>query len=500
MAKPVLLQDSWHLGFKRDAGRDRLPKGAVWNILDFLPDLEAGLRKRGGWSYEGPLLTTLDASAGNLVRVFVAPFRGGTQVLAVDDRANPELFDVTNSVDRGSVYGAAAGAPPPCVFYNEHVLIPSHDIDSSPVNPRKYNSAGTLSDLAGAPGTRFFAIYKNRVAAAAADTDAPNRVYFSAAGQAESWDTTNRWLDTSGPPNGLASLRNSLIVFHQDSVERIRGDIPPGSAAANMVLEPLFDNVGLCGADALAVDGDHVVWADDAGVYMTDGASLSNLTEQGGIEKFWQDQVVVADSGATIAVGIWRGYVFISMLTSAKVFVDFLVCKLSTRAWFRFTNISAKNFATHTGGTKTEGDEFYFSNQSTKRVGDLSTVFTPAVGNKADANGDEPVPTIETPFYEPGGAGKKRWKYVYLTYDVREGASDDPSLGMSYTTSPETISYTALPGATPFTETTKQERKRQRFGLATRGAAFSIAQASQSADTRVYRLEADVHPLEGSRL
>lgn len=500
MAQPQLLQAQFSR-MVRDRSRDALPPDAVWNLSDYIPNLGAPLRKRGGWPYHGSPLTSLDASAGLPSVVAVASFLAGTQVLVLDDRANPELFDLTNSADRGSLYGASAGRPlGPPVFYREQLLFPSHDIDASPVNPRKYVAAGTISDLSGAPGSRYFAVYKDRVAAAAADTDTPNRIYFSAAGNAESWDTAARYIDTSAPPIALAPLRNALIVFHSGSVERIRGDIPPGSAAANMTLEPLFDDVGAVKSDAIAVAGDFVYFADESGVYRTDGASLTNLTRQGEIETFWRTQFAAsASDGVTmgaVALVVWRGYLFCSLQTPAGSFIDFLVCDLDRRHWFRFTNILAYNFAIQYGAT----DELYFSNRDTssKRVGKLSSLFDPTASVKNDANTTAVTPVLETGLYDANSPVLKRWKHGYLSYLLEDAATDNPALTMSYLRSPEETSYTAISPTLP--ENTRRERKRVPLAFQDYGVALKIAQTNASADTRLFAIEAEVEAKEGSRL
>jgi hypothetical protein len=477
----------------RDASRDQLPPGKVWNLTDYIPDFEAPLRKRGGWQNTGSALDALDASAGNPAVVAVAPFTGGTQVLAIDDRANPELFAVQGaSADRGSVYGAAAGLPlGPLRFYRDQVLIPSHDLDSSPVTPRKYVAAGTISDLTGAPGTRFFEVYKDRVAAASADTDIPNRIHFSAAGNAESWDTTNRWIDTSASPVALAALRNALLVFQAGSVERIRGDIPPGSAAANMVLEPLFNNIGIFGANSLSVTDDVVYFANDRGVYQTDGTSLVDLTKQGGISHYWRTQVITATK---VALAAWRGWLLISML-STDTYVDFLVFDTSTKAWFRFTNIKANNLVA-------DGDEeLYLSTrgEAVKRIGRFSDTLTPGVSYKNDIDGDAVTPVLETGIYDLNSTALKRWKQFYLAHDTRDAGTDNPTQTVSYLTDPAGTSYTALSPA--FTETTSRDRKRRQIsGPQSHGMAFKIAQTNASSDSRIYALEAEVEAKEGSRL
>jgi hypothetical protein len=482
LANPVILQDRFPRMW-RDNSRDQLPVGAAWDLADYIPNLAAPLRKRGGWSYEGADLTTLDAGASVPNRVVYAPFAGGGQLIAIDDVG--KLLDLTNGVDRGD---ATASYHTP-FLYRDTLIIPAAAVGQS---VKKYTGSGAPADLGGSPPqANVLAIYKDRLAAAVT-----NRVYFSGAGNAESWDTTNRYLDASAPVVGLAALRNALLILHAGSVERARGDIPPGSAAANMTLETLFNDVGMIEGDALAVTDAHAYFADESGIYETDGASISDLTQQGGIQDYWRDQVTAAGASLSLALGVWRGYLFCSLLGSSAAYVDFLICEIRSRSWFRFKNIRAKNFSVRYGTT----DEVYFSNQDStaKKVGKCGSCFSPASGVKNDADGDAVAPVLETGFYNFKSRAKKRVRHVYVSHDTRDAASDNPAQTVSYLTSPEATSYTAL--SPTLTETTAMTRVRRSLGAApTNGIAFKLAQSNASSDTRLYAIEADVHGQEGSR-
>ncbi|MBI3936418.1 MAG: hypothetical protein HY323_05530 [Betaproteobacteria bacterium] len=496
MASPVPLQDRFSLGFKRDYSRDQLPKGALWDCVDYFPDeLGAPLRKRGGWEYFGSTLNSLNAGAGVPWRVIYAPFSGGAQVVAMDITLN-RVFDLTNSVDRGVAINP--GFP---VFYRELVVIPPYDGTAAPY---KYSGSGAPALLGGSPPTFMCAaVYKDRLAGAGAAA-APNRVYFSAAGNPESWDTTNRYLDTSSPVFAFASLRNALLVFHRGTVERIRGDIPPGSAAANMTLEPLFNEVGLwvrsgsaaSNGGALTVSDDYAYWADENGVYQSDGASISDLAEQGGVSTYWRSVVSSAGGSGYVTVAVWRGRVFVSVIDTVAAFVDMLICEIKTRSWFRLTNVRAPSFATLFGST----DELYFANQdsSSKRVGKLSGIYSPTSATKNDANGTAVTPILESGLLSFGSQARKRFKKVYLSYDCRDAATDNPTLTASYLTSPEATSYTAL--SPTFAETTARTRKRVALPKAAYGVALKVAQTNASSDTRIYALEAEISPSEASRV
>lgn len=597
MSSPTPLQREF-VRMVRDKSRDRLDPSECWDLVDYIPNiLGAPLTKRGGWSYHGVTLNSLNASAGQPHTVLYAPFSAGTQVVAIDSSV-PRLFDLSNAADRGSV-NLPVG---PLVYYRNMVIIPSN---TAGANPQKYTGSGAPAALGGTPPDFIYAtVYKDRLVVVQQSTTAINeikrllliddgalggtftvtvngqttagiaynaspatiqaaiealsnvavgdvtvtdngtaapetidvliefklalggqdvsissngagltgsstlststtqngsgaggstRLYFSGAGNAESWDTTLRFMDTSADVVALAALRSALLVFHSGSVERIRGDIPPGSAAANMTLEPLFDGIGAQGSNAVAVFDGSAYFADDGGVYQTDGATLTNLTQIGGIETYYQSQYL---STQKVAVGVWRGYVFVSMLGTSDAYVDFLVYEIRTRSWFRLSNVMAYNFSTQHGAV----DELYFSNRDTssKQLGKLSTIFSPSVGVKNDADGSAVLPSWETGLFDLDSFHLKRWGDIYLSHDIRDAASDNPVLTVSYLTDPAGTSYTAL--SPTLSETTGRKRSRIPLSKESYGVALKVAQTGASSATRLYGLEADVKPIEGDRL
>ena len=67
MADLLTLQDDFAAGVKRDARRDKMPRGALWWAEDVLPVLSfngqsAGLRERGGYSFFSADLSTTVAT------------------------------------------------------------------------------------------------------------------------------------------------------------------------------------------------------------------------------------------------------------------------------------------------------------------------------------------------------------------------------------------------------------------------------------------------------
>ena len=83
---------------------------------------------------------------------------------------------------------------------------------------------------------------------------------------------------------------------------------------------------------------------------------------------------------------------------------------------------------------------------------------------------------VYLPYFRLGSRGKSRLKSIYLTYDMRDAASDNPQLDTLYLTSPEATSRVGL--SPTLSETTAMTRSRVPVGVAANGAAFLVSQRS----------------------
>jgi hypothetical protein len=156
------------------------------------------------------------------------------------------------------------------------------------------------------------------------------------------------------------------------------------------------------------------------------------------------------------------------------------------------TNIKATSFA----NAVTVGEELVWGSRALPRVNKFSTVFSPAAGVKNDADGTAVTWSLESPFFQDR-PGKKTWRTLYVAYDMRDAASDNPVLTVSSLKTPEG-SYTAL---TPtLAESTDMTRARIPLRFPAEGLGIKIAQTNASSATRLYAIEAEVHARELSRL
>ena len=491
MGKVVPIQDNWSRGMKRDMARSDLPPGTAWNLVDYIPDLDAPLTKRGGWSYGSNDISVVKATASYVVAGSYAPFAAASKNCAIDE--DGEFYTIASSLTVTDVGLSNASVPKaPLAFHRNKLIITRGNGTTAP----GYYDGTTLGALAGLPPAAIYGTtYKDRTALA--NTNAlPNRVYFSGAGDPTVWDTTNSWVDMSFPVSGVASLRNALIVFSNQRVERIRGATPP--PGSDMVLETLFEP-GCIDARSIVFFEDNVVFANTKGLFITDGAAVSDLTERGGMLRYWRDLFsTYAPATWTVAGGKHRGWYVLSVMDGAT-FKDAFMIDIPQNVWVRISNVKAVMMWDAVG----TAPETYYGSRAQPRVNSLSSLFSPAAGVKNDADAAAVAPVLETIWFKPT-MGKLTWRNLYATYDCQDAAADNPVLTVSFVETPEDTTYTNITdftgAANTLAETTLYTRARRRLSFPAHGLGFKIAQTNASSVTKLWALEVDAHPREPSRV
>jgi hypothetical protein len=471
----------------QDVSRDRLPRGAVWNMVNMIPgEIDAPLAKRGGWDYASQDLTGTLAGADVVRALIYAPFSSGNQLVGVTTNLGTasrcvQIVSTSSTTDRGS---SITPDENPC-FYRDNVVFCSNSGSGTPL---RYDGSSNATVLTGSPPTgRRSTIYKDRLVLGYSTSNV-NRVWFSEAGDINDWDTTNRWIDTTGEVTALYALRNAILVFHPSGLERIIGSVPP--PGTDMYLQPLYDT-GTLQARSLAGTDQFVCFANAAGVYMTDGSQVIDMTRAGGIKALWQTRVAAASSLA-LAGGYYRGYYWVTIIDSNTTTQDTFAVHVDSKRWLRFDNITAHCYARRLSGN----EELYWGDSSEARANTLSGIFTPASGNKNDDDGTAVGCSVELPYVEIGNS-KGRIRRAYCSYDLRDAASDNPTLTMSYVTSPESTSYSSISSTLP--ETLAKTYKRRSINKEAFGVGLKLAQTTASAQTRIYALGIEGHARESSR-
>jgi hypothetical protein len=492
MATPYPLDSNFSAGMRQDFSRDALPGGSVWNMVDFIPsELQAPIAKRGGWTYTGGAM----AGVTQMNALCNAEFATNPKILGIDQAGN--LWDVGAFNNLGATSSAYVPLQPP-VFYRSKAIIPANDGTSVP----KYYDNSSISSLTGAFPGKYAGVFKDHFVLGASASN-PNRLAFSNAADPTTWDLTLQVFDTSFPLVGIGILRAGILCFHSDSVEIIKGSLPPPGGDFSMT--PLV-TWGCLDARSIVNWNDQVIWASAEGIFQTDGASVVDLTDQGNIVKYWRETFLANyTTSYKIVAGVYRNHLFVTLLDGSNAFVDCLVCNLRTRIFFRFSNFPmAGAVQVHSAP-----EELYVSMGA--RVAKVSSCWNPAAANKADANG-----TNVLPYYESGlhrgflklhrkwimSEAIQNWKAGYVNFDMRDSGSDNPTLRFSLANTPEAGSYTQITGGAgqqpDLPATTAWGRKRVFLGYSQNGLSYKLEQVNPSASTKVYAVEAEYQGREGS--
>jgi hypothetical protein len=518
MAQPSSLLGQAR-AFARDFPRDQMPRGYLWDVVDYVPlIIDAGLTGRGGWQWGSSLM------GGDVLGGILASFPSGDKLLTVNADGRWYEVDQTppyNAVSKGTAYTIKQH---PVQFVDTVVAF-----DGSGVAvPQLITAPGGVftpgAMHASAPHAPFGTIYHAMAVAGGTESE-PNIVRFGYPNNfLAAWDPLSNQ-PTNGRITALGALRALVLVFHAGSVERIRGTHPPitGVTDGDLINETVFDRVGCTQPFSIAYWNDNCVFADEHGVHITDGAVIRNLASQGGILYFWRQ---LYGGMTSIAATTFLDYYIVTVRR-----IDgsswTLICDLNRRQWFRFANVYSLSYIASSGGIGME--RVWASMAGTKRLGRIGPCFFPTLGGAliSDDDGQYVLPSFETPWYRLGREGRKRARFGYLSYDVRsnntrEGgepspwrAGDDftedvlplvppailntisPVLEVDYVTGPSDITYTSMGGLPPTDDYTRYKLPVWR---APYGIAFRVKQTQPSTVTRIYDLAVEGDPFEPSRL
>jgi hypothetical protein len=306
------------------------------------------------------------------------------------------------------------------------------------------------------------------------------------------WDTANSYIDADNNISGFAALNTALLIFSANGMERIIGATPPPNS--DMDRAPISP-IGCTDTRSIVQVGPYVYFANPEGVYLTNGSTPVSLTAQGGISTYWRSLFagyitaapVPSASTWTIAAGYYRGFLFVSVVNDSRVLQVTLMCNLATRAWWRITNVNAMCYATSVDGT-----ELWYGNGDTNRVTAMSGIFSPAAGNKNDANGTAVTPTIEfSPIGQ--GAGVKSYGFGRLDFDMRDAASDNPTMAVTVKSGIEADTSTT-PVESPIAETLTLDKQRFSICRDAQAVTIALAQTNASSKTEIYALEVEQRP------
>lgn len=506
MADTLLVGRNFDLGFQSDTSRDQLPRGAAYRMRDWIPQLEAPLRKRGGWSQASADLNAASA-ATSLSGLAWAPFAGDPHLISLSEIG--KLYRSTtfaNGTFIGATHGQGLTHRP--FWHRDRMIVPAA-LGGAAANPYKYYDSGggvyATAVIGGTPPQArggfswgdylvLFNYYEGGVLK-------NYRMAFSSVGNPDAWVYSGASSSHFDIPEEMVAglqLRNVIIAWGYANTYMITGDTPP--PGGNLARRTLFNGNGCFDGRSVATYREYAIWANNAGVYRTDGATLTDLTKAGGISLFWRELVrgFSQQQGWKAAGGVYAGNYVLTVTTPAGVATT-LICDLDRQVWTTFTNIEAVMFAERSAGPGTAlmdgSEELFFAHPNAPRAARMSTCWDPDATVALDGDGAAVLPEIEFAFDKVGETAMKRVRRAFVNYDIRT-AGASPSLAVSAVFSPEDAAYTALGSLPTTTELTRDfvDVREQTYGI-----GLKIAQVGASADTRLYEIELEGHLLEGTR-
>ena len=514
----TLAGRNFDAGYKSDIARDQLAPGDAYRMFDYIPQLGSPLRRRGAWAYSTRDLNAVSA-VSSASAVAWAPFQGDPHLVVVGNNGkvfNDKKFDASDGTFVGSS-GLVSGVTQRPLWFadlNGMVLLPTISPAAAPPAPQKYTIAsgsgtGTTYAVAALGGSPPLA----SVGAAYGDwlllangwigtTRYANRIWASAVGQPETWTTTSDFFDLPEEIVRVVPLRSMILVFGYRAIWMLTGDTPP--PGGNWSKLDAFA-IGTMDGRSVVPYRDTVIFANNSGVYQTDGTTLTDLTEQGGVSQRWQSLVETFNfsTGWSCAAGVFQGNYIITIHNAAGNFVSCHVCDIQNRTWFEFTNLRARNFAERQSGPGTalaDGhEELFFAHAANPRAGLISPCWGPT--GATDADGTAVRPVIELPFYKLGSTGMKQIRNAWVTHDLRDGGAT-PYFQFDAVLTPNAAAYGPLVGSAVdgyardrLAATTKEQRRPVWIRKRALGIGLRITQVNASTDTSLAEIEFEARDL-----
>ena len=439
MARPTTILPAAR-GMARDSAIDQMPAGFVWDLADYLPNRRgAKLESRGPWSYFTTAVLGASPWGGKH-----AAFRAGSKLLVgaagwlwdVDQVSGVPTFvaNVPNGIQNGvllrdRVYFAdAAGAGVPKVVTLSGTTLTVGNCHTS------------------APKATVLAVYKERLIAAGvpASVGDPSIVYFSPletqgtapnVGPLSQWDVKSV-IGTTRAVTALFPMSAQILVFHDGSIERIKGSIPPASNLnTDMYVDTFSEQIGTSDPASVTPWQENVCFANAHGVYLTDGATMRSLTDQGGIGDLWRQAFSQKKAGTQVHATVFLDQLFVTILTSWTSSTPdeqrplTLVCDLGSRTWMRFKNVHATCYIDTEIGTEESywGVDSSVAGLGNNMLAKISPMyfgpneFDPdnppgSAPDAVDGNGLAVLPHLRTGFVKLGPEGVKRVRHVYVSH------------------------------------------------------------------------------------
>lgn len=522
MADIIPVAHNFDQGFQSDVSRDQLGPSAAFRMRDWIPELESPLRKRGGWAYGSPDFSSLGGTAASIASIGYLPFPGDGLLAAVSNAGSVYSLKRFDGSGGGLLTdtGDTSIVPTWPVFWHKtaqkyYGIILAGFSQAGKV-PKAIRDTGGLAyqsqPLGGTPplARMGFSWGDYLVLGNTYDPASPGTLYnyrwvFSGVGNPDSWvafaSVNASILDFPEEMVAGVPVRNAILGWGYNDCHIVTGDTPP--PGGNLTRKILFAGQGTFDGRSVQAWRDFAVWANAGGIFMSDGATLTDLTNQSGISVYYRQIVsgFAFSQGWSATAGIYRDRYVLTIKNGSGVVVTTIACDLVRRTCTEWTNFPGGIFAHKPAspGTALFGgdEELFFAHSSLPRVGKISTLWTPSATYASDGDGTAVLPTLETGFFKLGSDALKRFRRLFVGYDIRT-AGAAPLLSVGYVTSPEVgLAYTSL--ADQYPTTLKYSRRQGAVGTMGPGIGFKFTQVGASADTRFYDLGLEAHPMDPSR-
>jgi len=506
-----------------------MPRGFVWDLADYIPDRRgAKLEARGPWSYFSTPALPNPIWGGKH-----AAFRAGTKLLVCGGGGN--LYDVNIATGAWTFAGAVPIGLHNGVLLRDRVYFA--DAGGAAV-PRvvTYGTPPVVASInAAAPKATVLAVYKERLLAAgvptggtygSAPTD-PSNVYFSPLetqgtspnfGPLGAWDAKSV-VGTTRAITMLYPMSAQVLAFHDGSIERIRGSIPPASNVdSDMYVDTFSSQLGCTDPASVVPWQENVCFANPLGVFLTDGSTIRSLTDQGGISDLWRQLYQSRRAGTQVHCAVFRDLLFVTVLTNWTTTTPdeqrpmTLVCDLQDRTWIRFKNIHATAYIDSEIGAEEVwwGVDSFVPSLGSNQLSKLSyllfgpTEYDPELGiptapDAVDGNGLPVLGRLRTGWIKLGPEGVKRMRHIYLSHLTQANPSNKAGVHqIGYRLSPfphlDSMSLGVIP-ADP-----RYKRNRLRLDRRSYGVQIDVTQVLPAYVTRLYDVAVDMWPQDRAKL
>jgi hypothetical protein len=531
----------------RDFSLDSMPKGYVWDLVDYIPSQRgAQLEGRGPWTF-----LTQNPLAGQIWSGYDAVYKAGEKLLV---HGGQNLYDQPRMPQGGGAIAAnLVGSLFGSTLHNGRFFFDKvYWADSQGLQNPKYvtydGSTVAIAQLAGAntPKAKLLCVWKNRLLAAG-DPAQPEYVRWAPPfgsktpnGPLSDW-ATGASLGFGRSITALGPMANVCVVFHDGMTSRIKGGtIPPDGVLTqrdgmDTTSDTFSDQYGCVDPASVVPWQENLIWACSHGVMLTDGSTIRSLSDQGGIGQVWRYLYALKRPGTQVSCGIYLNKLFVSILTQwdnstireNRPFT--FVCDLATRAWFRLSNAVGTCLIPSTTGA----EQLWFGTDSVNqnpafanRLARISPVFSgitdidpdpsppgslPALPVNQDDDQRPILPRITTAWVPIGAAGQKRMRAVYVAHATQmpttTPATDPatPVLRVGYRLTPVILDSFVEMGQLPAAQnglpySNMYDRKRLPLGRAGYGIQVHIEQVAPSHISRLYDIQVENWQVDRARV